>query len=293
MKKNIKAILLILFISLFTEVFIFNIKTITSINFKQISVKSKIILGSDIIDSNGIYVVKNTKNAYIEIKNINKNIHNLFIDLDFIKNSGKYLEYDIYASDSGSKLYYKLPSRYLYNNIERSKYVDLNLSGKVNKLKIVFKNNNFKFKINNIAINKSRPIDISWTRLIITFTLLLVIYYIRPNSELYKYTFNLNSKKQKIIIVLYLIIQFIFFFYIVNINKYVKNPGLYSQHYQYQDLAHSLSRGKLYLEIPVDKNLKNMKNPYDTKYRAKLSNEKGLSFYPDRAFYEGKYYVYF
>ena len=71
MKKNIKAILLILFISLFTEVFIFNIKTITSINFKQISVKSKIILGSDIIDSNGIYVVKNTKNAYIEIKNIN------------------------------------------------------------------------------------------------------------------------------------------------------------------------------------------------------------------------------
>ena len=113
MKKNIKAILLILFISLFTEVFIFNIKTITSINFKQISVKSKIILGSDIIDSNGIYVVKNTKNAYIEIKNINKNIHNLFIDLDFIKNSGKYLEYDIYASDSGSKLYYKLPSRYL------------------------------------------------------------------------------------------------------------------------------------------------------------------------------------
>ena len=67
----------------------------------------------------------------------------------------------------------------------------------------------------------------------------------------------------------------------------------YSNHFQYQDLAVSLAKGKPYLEIEPSKEIKQMKNPYDFNYRQKLIEEKNAAFEWDRAYHEGKYYVYF
>ena len=58
---------------------------------------------------------------------------------------------------------------------------------------------------------------------------------------------------------------------------------------QYELLADSFLKGKLYLDYDVDEKLINMDNPYDPEERIK----NGVSFHWDHAFYKGKYYVYF
>jgi len=58
---------------------------------------------------------------------------------------------------------------------------------------------------------------------------------------------------------------------------------------QYEIMADSILKGKLYLDVEVDEKLKNLVNPYDPQSR--VSN--GVSYRWDTAYYNGHYYMYF
>lgn len=292
MKKYSKVAIVIFIISIILELFVFNFRYFLTLNYNPVEVDninySKNIKKDDdnLIISNG---------DYIELKNINKNVNNIKLDIDFLS-SKDYLSYKIYAKDEGNRLYYELPSRYLYKNIEKSKYITLDLSGKAKSLKIEFNlqdNEEISLKINNIFINNTIPIDISYTRLVLTFLGIFILYIISPKSELYKYKIDLKNKFQKLIVVIILIVQAFSFFYVSNANEFIKNLENYSNHTQYKRLAHSFANGKVYIEPNPSDELKKLDNPYDTGYRNKVAKEKGELFEWDTAYYNGKYYVYF
>ena len=138
-KKFIKIIIVCLIISVFLEVFVFNFRFFSSLNYKKVNLSDSISYNKVKVKK-GIVTVDDMDNGYIEIKNIDKIAKN--IKLDFSNISGKeYLNYRMYATDDANKNYYALPSRYLYPFIEKSKYVTLNLLGKVKNIKIMFDGN--------------------------------------------------------------------------------------------------------------------------------------------------------
>lgn len=291
-KKLVKTILTCIFISFISEIIIFNFRSMQSL-FYQKTVYNNIKISAGIEKEKHTYRIIDGNNCYIEIDKINKEVKNLKLDLT-ISNANKYLIYNTFVSDEGNDVYYELPERYYYPNIKKSKYLILDLSGKAKKIKIKLNGqntNNFEFKINEIAINNKIPISISWTRLILITLSLLMLYCVRPQSKLYKYKVDFNNIKQKLIIFMVMIIEAFCFYYLLTSNKVDLTP--YSNHSQYQQLTKSITNHKTYLDITPSKEIKEMKNPYDYGYRKKLTKEKNAAFEWDRAYYKGKYYVYF
>lgn len=299
-KDCTKKLLLFLLISLFLEIFIFNFRFFESLTFKDktnLSISS--YDGMQKINDN-TYKITSSSN-YIIIDNIYKKINNLYLDIDSLDNV---VEYKIFVKDSGNKIYYRLPSRTITNSIKGSKYVKLNLSGNAHKLKIRFKyykdNDFLKFKneikINEIKANVIKPFEFKFLRFIIVFLLISFIYFIRPNSSLYKYKLFSKNKKNKIfnsIVIFAFIIFHIFLFYnLTKINNFFNNPNSMNQ-LEYNELAKSFANKRVDIDYAVSKTLMELKNPYDSNYREKLHNENNEKYLWDYAFYNNKYYVYF
>lgn len=274
--KHIRNIILILLISVLVEIFACNFNHFKSLNYKPTKYDKVNIL------------VNEKNNKYIEINNINKDIKNLVLNIEI---PSDYISYNIYAEDEGKNEYYKLPTRYYYKYIEKSKYVSLNLSGKAKKIKIEFLDSTVK--INNIEINKPVPLDYSITRQILIFLFVTFIYIFKPNSEFYKYKLDLKKLSQKTILVLFFIAEIFIMTYTVNADKIIKDLHAYSNQMQYYDLTIALSKKQVYLDREPSEEIKNMKNPYDYTARQKLVDEKKADFAWDTAYYKGKYYVYF
>lgn len=291
-KKIFKIVFFCALISIFFEIFIFNFRSIQSIVYKAETL-NKITFGSGIRKKSGIYVVEDSENAYLEITNINKIVNNIKFDINILSDN-KYIIYNIFAADEGNKYYYSLPERYYYPKINKSKYVKLDLSGKASKLKIEFKDcKGLNFKLNEISINNKVPFSISILRIVLIFIIIFCLYIFRPKSEFYKYKINFKSKKQKIIIAIFIFLEAWCFLNLINSNEKMKNLYEYSNHNQYYQLTKALANKKVYLDIEPSKEIKEMENPYDYGYRKKLTDEQGAIFEWDRAYYNGKYYVYF
>ena len=297
----IKNIVICFIISLLLECSLFNFRVYTTHNYKSKDLTDNIVL-HNLEEKNGVITINNFDDNYIEIKNIDSKINN--IKLNFSNISSSYLVYKIYAQDEGNEDYFELNSeRYLYQNNEKSKYVTMNLSGKSKKIKIAFKdlksiykdsNRSISFKLNSISINEKVPFAFSKIRFILVFSLLCLIYFFRPKSEFYKEKIDFKNKRQIGITIFSILVIALSYFYVVNINeKLIKDSPLMDNYNQYYKLTESLAHGKLYLEEEPSKLLTSMKNPYDSKAREKIMNEKGSFYRWDNAYYKGKYYVYF
>ena len=102
-KKFIKIIIVCLIISVFLEIFVFNFRFFSSLNYKKVDLSDSISYNKVKVKK-GIVTVDDMDNGYIEIKNIDKIAKN--IKLDFSNISGKeYLNYRIYATDDANKNY--------------------------------------------------------------------------------------------------------------------------------------------------------------------------------------------
>ncbi len=308
-KKLIKSLVIIFVISLILEIFVFNFRFFTTLGYDEINInKEKIEYGKGLeydednlwTNSNGELVpsfcVKDKKHAYFEIKDINAEVKNIYIDIENTKRksySNKKTILKFWATDEANELYFALPTRDIVRDVEKSKYINFNLSGESEKFKIdLITSNNNRFIINNITINKNEPMFFSFIRLFAVFLIISAVYIIRPKSVFYKYILNLKSKRQKIVLGILIAVHITGFVSVSLLNpNFVFMRG--GQHQQYQMLTDSILKGHVYLDVEPSKALQEMENPYDTNKRAKVLKEAGEKFLWDRAYYEGKYYVYF
>ena len=123
MKKNI---VIIAFIVVFLEIFIFNFSSIKSLFYKEIKIdKNDLILNGIIYaESSNKYFIESNDN-YIEI-NINEKINNIYLDIERLSHLPFKINIDY--TDSANNYYRKFRSnvkneRYIVSDIEKSKII--------------------------------------------------------------------------------------------------------------------------------------------------------------------------
>ncbi len=281
--SHIYKILIFLAVSVLIEIFICNFNFLRTLSYKPTEIPT-----NNIKTNMDLKNEKTVDNSYIEILGINKEIKNIFIDIDY------YGKYDIqtYATDQGNKLYFQLPDREVNNAIEKSKYMTLNLNGKSEKIKFIFSfTGNQYFHINKITINSNIPLLFNIARCFLIFLIIIFIYFLRSKSSWYK--IKLSDFKYKSLLLILLIIFNISAFSIIGykaIESY--NKGELDT---YNILAKSIKEGKFYFKDTNNSEeiLNKMENPYDTFLREKIFKKENRSYLWDKVFFKGKYYVYY
>lgn len=289
LSKIIYTIFILLSVSIFTELSLFNFRSYISLSYKSINIDSS-SLNTNIkkIDDN-TYIIDNDE-PYIEINNINKKINNIYLSINNSKNETYYVT--PYITDGGNELYQRLESREISNKIEKSKTLNFNLSGKSKKIRLEFTfPKETKININDIIINYKIPIKANVIRICLLFLILLFIYFFRPKSILYKINYNSFNHKTILIIGLILLIITSFSFLSINSIRSLKDP----KSDIYISISNRLIQKKVFLKDNNNSEeiLNKMKNPYDTNLRDKIFKEKNKEYLWDCAFYKGKYYSYF
>lgn len=274
MKRNCSKILINLIIALFLEVIVFNI---TSYRVLFGNFEKKEFTQFEFVEYQG-------SKAIIKIDNINTELAT--VKLNFNEYIDDVREYKIYFSDETSSNYRGLNSKNFIPENEKSKYIPLYLSGKVNGLEIsidkdIYENNN----LDSIVINEKIPFEFN----IIRFTIILLILIIR---YFLKYEENINSEYSPKNLTQELVLLFIieiFFIISIVINQNSIEPDNYKVYNE--KFVNSICHGSFSLEDKPSQKLMDLENPYDDLERSKL--ERGKDYLWDTAYYKGNYYVYF
>ena len=280
MKKNI---VIIAFIVLVLEIFVFNFSSVKSLFYKEIKINRNDLILNDIVygESSNKYFIESSDN-YIEI-NVNDEVNNIYIDIE--KNIP--FKININYTDSANNYYRKFKSntrsdRYIVSDIEKSKYIDLYHLGDTGKIKINLELSVVnQFKINEITLNKTEPIHTNWFRMIGLFSIIFIAYNYFYNKD-FKLLINKNQNKVIFLVILLFSCLTIFLYY--NIGDLSDNA--FHDYYE-NEYVEALSKGNLSLESNVD--LSELNNPYDFSERI----EKGINTTWDISYYNNNYYVYF
>lgn len=227
----------------------------------------------------------NVKNVYLLCRYLNS-------EYQPIENS--YVTVYMKARDEGNELSYQLPDRVIVPEIERTHYNRLNLCGKLKGLELTFLKPTYTdiaaVEILACRFNVPVPFRFSFIRFAILMCLFLFVYSLYPKSKVYNIHFGEKFSRKKESIVLCMILCITFSLVFANIN-----PQYYYRNYKtmYHELAEALLDGHVYLNEEPAGALEKMENPYDTRLRDKVISEAGETWRLDRAYYKGKYYVYF
>lgn len=302
-KPMLFKIIALVFVILFLECVVFQYRSLESMKFQTLSwedlQKKGVTFNKGLTENeNGDYVLDAHSSA-IELNHLNLHVENIYLDIER-RNEAQESEpitVELEVVDEAHSLYFSLPERtILANQIERSRYIRLHLSGLSEKLRITVNGEaGDTIHINEIALNHPVPYRINPIRLVIMAVIGLFLFLLYPASPLYQVSlFDSDDGKHTStgLISAVIVLQLILFGTLCFANKTYVNPP-WEHHYQYQKLAVSLSKGQLYLEDEVPQTLLDMENPYDTSLRRQLLQEAGESILWDTAYYNGHYYVYF
>ncbi len=309
--KNNKAVKIcfVLLIVVLLEVFLFNFRFFQTMGYEPVYMEEA-ILGDNVELTDESVVKFKDNSSNIGFENIDTEVKNIYIDventdvIDNIENiedintrykkikdakSNLLIKVKIKIDDESNSAGIDMPERSLVSNIERTKYINMNLYGKSENITITFSNAQDKeLKINEIAFNKPVPFSFSIIRVLVLLVIIAVLYILRPNSEFYKYKLNIKSSKQKVVLLWIAVLQIVLMISASHINPmYVYNTISWQN--QYNELAEAILDGHFYLNEEPDVKLSEIDNPYDPNERT----EANISVKWDHAYYEGKYYVYF
>ena len=305
-KAFILAISSIVLFSLGLEISIFNINFYTSKGNEEIRLDAKL---SDYLNCEGYYTFFTDET--IEVPGINEKINNIHIKLNGLNTP--VVTANILLTDEANKSYYGTPERNIYTNVDKSQYININTSGKTEKIGLIFESDNDTVNVESISINCERPFEFSLLRIFFFVGILCLIYIFKPSSVFYTKKLADNTKNKQDIITLALCFETAIIIILGTINPTFMgiasknyNPhkwdgnGIdlvrisYSQHNQYDELAQAFLQGKTYIDNDdVPQSLIDMENPYDTNARSKQALLSGDSYRWDVAYFNGHYYVYF
>ncbi len=274
MKRNYSKLLTKLIIALFLEVIVFNITSYRALlgNFER-------------IEFNQFEFVKyQGSKAILKIDNINKEIAT--VKINFTEDIDDVREYQIYFSDETSSEFRGLNSKIYVPENEKSKYIPLYLSGKVNRLEIaidkdIYNNNNLE----SIVINEKIPFEFNIVRFLIVLGILISMYFLKYEENINK-EYSPKNLTQELVL---LFVLAIFFTISIFINQNSIEPD---EHKIYNEkFVNAVYNGSFALLEEPSEAFMELENPYDDLERSKL--ERGKDYLWDTAYYNGKYYVYF
>lgn len=273
MNKHFSKILTKLIIALFLEVIVFNITSYRTLlgNYEKREF------------TNFENVKYDDDKVILKIDNLNINVATVKVDLKKCYNP---LEYKVYFSDETSSNYRGLNSKQYIESHEKSKYIPVYLSGKVNGIIIALDKNIYEDKnINKITLNEKIPFEFNIIRFLSVLGILVAIYFLK-NSEIFKEQYSIMNLKQELVLLGTVCVFCVVMFFI---NQNSIEPD---EHKIYNEMfVNSVYNGHFYLDYEPSEAFLNLDNPYDDLERSTV--ERGKDYLWDTAYYNGKFYVYF
>ncbi len=288
MKHILPKCILFALIALAIELFGFNFRTFESLTFipaQQWTLTDT--AGAKLPMESRLTADENGESVFV-IENIGQTAGNLYLDLEGPSSDG-FFAIKIKARDEGNNQYYSLPETAVSAVREADKYIRLNLSGKAKSLRVTVKTEaGEELIIKNVDINRIRPLDLSPVRIAATFFIIVVLWGLRPGAPVYAIKYNPKDAFQTGLLIC---LMAAFLGGCIGISqgdpRYCDPP--WAHHYQYHQLAVSLTEGHFYLDIEPSEDLMAMENPYDNNQR----DADQVEFQWDTAYFNGKYYSYF
>ncbi len=291
LKKYKTAFCVILLAALILELFIFNFRSVESLFNRETEITGYDVLGAAEI-SDGVYEADSDQ-VSIEVNDIDKKLKNVYIDLN---SDADYITIQLGAKDEGNALGMSAPEREIVRGLRQTKYIRTHFGGEVKSLQIDLKNieEGSQFELGDIVLNAKVPVCFSFARFLFVLGFLLFLYIFRPKSFVYGCVLDWKKRWQKYAIIAMIVIQTACIWSICHINPYFLNPTSYHPNarislQEYDDLAQAFLNGHVYLDEEPSATLQKMENPYDSGLRS----SQGVRYEWDRAYYNGKYYVYF
>lgn len=290
--KSIFLIFIFYIIAILAELFIFNFRHWESLNNKEESVSFNLSSGFEASDDYSYKIIND--DLSIEIPDLSKIIKTLYISIertDIDTENYEPVKVNFQATDVSHHSYYNLNDRMICETEEKSSYITIHTYGKTNSLKLYPSLEQDANYLIDISINPVIPIFFEWERVILLFSLIVLVYFLKPNSIVHKIKYlDLKTPIKMVIIALMLLINILTLSWVNNLNPFYQEE-LGANTEQYQKLAEAFSKGSLSLIEKPNETLINMENPYDMSLRAELMDFWDYKF--DHAYYKGNYYVYF
>ena len=254
--------------------------------------------------------------TYLRFLNVDRPIYNLRFD-GLVSDDPEPLHADsmvtftIDASDEANSEPIRFGSWQVGLQSTRSQVISLDLTGNVGTFimmaepyKTAHQNFPVALTFSGITANAPRPLDISFLRLAVIFSVLVAGYALRPRSGLWARRWLAGSLCDRAAAA---VLGLVLAAFVVAVPFWSPgSSGLATKDYntaywdgkstvsftyqQYGALAHSLLNGRLDLEADPPAELLALENPYDSSAR---DHAQINDYHWDHAFYNGRYYVYF
>lgn len=282
---NWKQTIIVVIIILLLELFVWNHSFWITSGYHPIHVDEIYTETGAPLNVDSEYVI--VDNSYLEIRNINQPIKNVYLDIWTTKEKERdVLTLKLHLLDEGSKNYYSSNNKVISSFLSKCNYISVYPYGDLKALKLTFPNEKgTTIEVKNIVLNQPVPMFFSLERLLVMCFLYFIIrtLFFLP----YDVYYQPDSKKQKLTSGLLLLLSIAIVFPLTLIGN--DRNGLATMD-KYTDLTHALANGALYVDDDVDERLLSAENPYDRAERRDL----GIGGYKwDYAYYNGKIYVYF
>lgn len=218
----------------------------------------------------------------VEFSGLDAAVANVRLSLD----SNTESRIGIYVKDEGNSQWYSMPSAVAVGAGEGDYYARLHLAGRMTAVKFaLLDGEDAEICFDGLDFNVAQPFAVSWKRLIVFAAAFAFVFAFRPRSSAYCIPFS-SCKK---LVIAFACLQVGAVLVLGVVSPYGRAVQNLDNHRQYYDLAVSLSKGQVFLDEEPSSQLMGMDNPYDRQAR----DAEGVSYHWDRAYYEGKYYVYF
>ena len=242
------------------------------------------------LSQNGDGWISDGDAATVEFTGLDKKIGIIKLDLE---GAAYKTDYSVDFTDETNASYYirtGLVSGSVFNDIEATKYIVCDFSGKVGKIRINLKNlTENQIKLSAVTLNADYPTDFSYPRF---FLILLSVAFVWAfkRSENFRRPFGEQLTIAKAVTAIIVIAAVAISFALSSVNLDPKTDFNKTGGNQItQELVDALESGQVELKDTPSEQLLEMENPYDWSARS----EQGVSAKWDHVLYNGKYYSYY
>ena len=292
----VRGLIITIVLAFAIEIFGFNLSYFMSMSYPEAG--TYLVNGEDPADLGAIAL--DAEDSLFEITGLNATVKSIHF-VPALKNpkaagavSDSRIQITMSLVDEGNANYYQLPSVTIDPEDESTTYISLEPAGKCHSILVNATNLAAigPITVSDIELNAQVPFDFDPVRLLIIWAIILFLYELRPQSQLFSRELDFHVGWQRACAITLVIVQVAAIFLLVLSNTYfvdLAQTDTTENYFQYQKLAEALLEGHVYLDDIPSEALQAMDNPYDTNARV----AQGVSFLWDHAYYHGKYYVYF
>ena len=317
MKRLLASAVVVAFVALLLEVFLFNINFFATMGYDEVSLDNQMTL---IRNREGDFLLTEFRHE-VEFSDLDSEVKNIHLALD-TDQPAQLLTFRIQFTDEAHQTYFGtteytvgVPDAEVSTASVESHYVHIRASGKVRSLKITLIGDDASYpvKVEGVSINAPEPFVFSGLRFSVVFLVLFLGWLFRPRSQIYRIgiteepVFSKRAIIAAVLVEVYLVSLFLFMgSNLVGIAAKSYNYGAWDKEsvvnvyeaagdnaQQYAMLARSIAEGHLYLDVDPPSWLAQLDDPYDKGARDEAQKAYGEDYLFDTAFFEGRYYVYF